>query len=974
MKNFYFVLLIGLSISINSYAQTSNPVKARAHWQSSSMRVVTPLAAKSNLIPAVDKNEEMKDGRMSKINPIIGKGSTGDDILSKNKNKIEQKVPGRTPELVFDSVTSSSQPTDPSIGTGPNHVIAVFNTGYRIFDKSGVALTAALSPDNLFSSGSCCDLTVSYDNAADRWVLSILYSSDGHVEVAVSQGPDPINDNWAVYSFANINDYQKLSVWSDGYYMTANVNSGSAGTNDAVFVMDRTAMLAGEATAEIVAFPLPGIATAGFYSPQAFNVSNSNLPAAGNAPIVYLQDDAFAGITQDHLKIWTINVDFSTPANSTISQPLELNTTDFVSVFDGGSFSNLEQPNGGTLIDALQATVMNQAQFRKFDTHNSAVFTFTVDTDGSADKLAGIRWYELRQDGDGQPWSIFQEGTYTSPDGKHAWNGSMMMDDAGNIALGYTGMGGTTDTFVSSYYSGRFQNDDLNTLSISETLIAAGNANIPGTRYGDYGKMDIDPFNDRKFWFITEYMNTSRANVVGVFQIAPDKSDDIGIVNIDLPTSGVYTVNEDITVTIFNFGANAATNFNVSYQIDSGAILTETFTGTIASSSSADFTFSQTADLSGENQIYSIVATTLLAGDESTTNDSKTININSLFRNDVGVTAITSPSSGEGLGSEAITVSIENYGGEAKSSFDVSYTINGDSPIIETITSTLGPGATMSYTFTTVADLSTIGSYEIVARTLLNNDAVSANDNTSKTVDNLSCQSDTNTTPQTIPITLTEITSVINFAENVTIDDVNVTVNIDHTGVGDLTILLTAPDGTTTVELTSDNGDFDDNFTSTVFDDEAETSIVDGTAPYIGAFRPEGNLSDFDGLTTAGDWTLTVQDNSFGNGGQLLDWSLQFCENTAPLGIGENFDEVAELLILDRGDSQFDISLITTEITETLTLNVYNLLGQKLLDYKLRNIEGRYNYNLDMSYAPKGIYIISINNGSRSSTGKIIKR
>ena len=45
---------------------------------------------------------------------------------------------------------------------------------------------------------------------------------------------------------------------------------------------------------------------------------------------------------------------------------------------------------------------MNQAQFRKFPTHNSAVFNFVVDVDGTSSELAGVRWYELRQDGDGR--------------------------------------------------------------------------------------------------------------------------------------------------------------------------------------------------------------------------------------------------------------------------------------------------------------------------------------------------------------------------------------------------------------------------------------------------------------------------------------------------------------------------------------------------------------------------------------------
>ena len=54
--------------------------------------------------------------------------------------------------------------------------------------------------------------------------------------------------------------------------------------------------------AQFVGFPLPGIATSGFYSPQFFSVTNGNLPPAGNATVVYMQDDAWSGVSVDHLK------------------------------------------------------------------------------------------------------------------------------------------------------------------------------------------------------------------------------------------------------------------------------------------------------------------------------------------------------------------------------------------------------------------------------------------------------------------------------------------------------------------------------------------------------------------------------------------------------------------------------------------------------------------------------------------------
>src|SRR5690606_14819082 len=156
---------------------------------------------------------------------------------------------------------------------------------------------------------------------------------------------------------------------------------------------------------------------------------------------------------------------------------------------------------------------------------------------------------------------------------------------------------------------------------LAEELIAAGNANIPGTRYGDYSKIDLDPSNDKEFWFINEYMNSGRKDVVGVFQIAPNFTNDVGVVSIDSPETGTLSNSETVTITIFNYGQNSASNFPVTFQVDGGAVVSETFTGTIASAATAQYTFTATANMGTVGQTYSITAATNLSGDEDTSND-----------------------------------------------------------------------------------------------------------------------------------------------------------------------------------------------------------------------------------------------------------------------------------------------------------------------------------------------------------------
>jgi len=218
------------------------------------------------------------------------------------------------------------------------------------------------------------------------------------------------------------------------------------------------------------------------------------------------------------LKIWNIDVDWAVPVNSSISTPQIINTTPFDGLFDNGSFSNLPQPSGSD-IDALQATIMYMAQYRRFPTYNTVVFNFVVDLDGN-DDYAGIRWYELRQTNDGDPWTIYQEGTYAQPDGHSAFCGNMCMDALGNIALAYTCI--SPSMYPSLRYTGRYAADPFGTMTVSEEVIANGTQIDPSSRYGDYAQMTIDPTDDSTFWSIGEYFTGgTRKNHVGVFKFIP---------------------------------------------------------------------------------------------------------------------------------------------------------------------------------------------------------------------------------------------------------------------------------------------------------------------------------------------------------------------------------------------------------------------------------------------------------------------
>ncbi len=154
--------------------------------------------------------------------------------------------------------------------------------------------------------------------------------------------------------------------------------------------------------------------------------------------------------------------------------------------------------------------------------------------------------------------------------------------------------------------------------------------------------------------------------------------------------------------------------------------------------------------------------------------------------------------------------------------------------------------------------------------------------------------------PRPLP-DLIAITSTVSVADPEVVRDVEVELSITHTWVEDLDIFLIGPNGTR-VMLSTDNGGSGDNYTGTIFDDEAPTSITTAIAPFTGRFRPEQPLSALDGIPASGTWTLEITDDTPQDVGILQQWSLTLttgpdiecdpCAVVAPVSEVENVRSV----------------------------------------------------------------------------------
>ncbi|WP_252115673.1 GEVED domain-containing protein [Gramella jeungdoensis] len=983
MKKLLFLFTFSIVFHLTCFGQKQE--KAGPVYIDSAKAVLSGSLSKSKLVPP-STEFKIYNPRNRGINQVVpGKGlpKTEDPALQNKMGEIK----ARTPIITFDAAISQSTPTDPTGVAGPDHYVNAWNSAFSIWDKSG---NQVVPPASLASIGGefegeiLGDPIVVYDEAANRYIISQFSDTPESFLIAVSQGPDPVNDGWYTYRFttnAVLPDYPKMSVWGDGYYITTNKNSRTADESPVVYVVERDKMLQGE-TAQIVSFPLPGIETNGFYSPAGFQTIGPDLPPPGNSPIIFLQDDSWAGVNEDHLKIWLINVDWNNPGSSVISESQELSAADgvspFIATFDGGSFSNLAQPFDAPDLDALQATMMYMTQYRRFAGYNSVVMNFVVDVDPTAAEHAGIRWYELRQQSDGGLWSVYQEGTY-APDKRDRFSGSIGIDARGNIGLAYTVLDDSPADPVapSLRYTGRFVNDQLGLMTLEEQSIVEGESPDPNSRYGDYAHLSIDPSDGVTFWHNGEvFRGNQRVNKVGVFRIAADEPNDIGVTSLLTPQDATLTSSEVISVRIRNFGTNAQSDFEVSYSINGGPEVTETFEGSIAASSFAEFTFEQTADLSEIGEIYTITVSTNLENDSNPENDTIEEQVKNLPPRDVGVTSIDAPSTGQSLGgTEEVTVTLENFGGEPQQGFPVTYQIGNNAPVREVFNQSLPVGEEAVFTFNQTASLEPFGRYRITARTRLEDDFDPSNDSETKSVANLNCIPEGSDCSFGDGISYFELGDILN--ERIPcgdgyIDFIGESTDLDRSQ-GDFTLRVQSYFAEDDAEQFSMWIDLDDNG---VFDDEERlitSEVINRKNTWLSfdfSLPADAPLGQHLLRIRAGDTRYDGDLNdpcSVMQYGTTHDYSVNVTDST--IDIEDFILNEAELAVVTVGSGQYRV-IMETSFDEPLRITVHNVLGQKMLENQLFNEGEGYVYELDMSYAARGVYLVRV--GTRK-VGKVVR-
>jgi hypothetical protein len=767
----------------------------------------------------------------------------------------------------FPGVACNCAPPDTNGEVGATQYLQIVNQGFQVFNKTtGASQLGPLDIQTVWSGfGGLCetsgfgDPVALYDQMANRWLISQFAGSSVPTDecVAISQTSDATGA-WFRYAFhlgSNFFDYPKFGAWPDGYYMSMNVfnTSGTAFLGPQPFVFDRASMLTGAAAT----FITPGLQSTALGSLIPGDLDGPLAPPAG-APNPWMSTEL------PTWKLYRFHVDWGTPANSTFTLGGNLTPAGY-STF-GGSVPQL----GGEGLDSLADRPMFRLAYRRFaDNHEALTANLTVASGG----VAGVRWFEINHATSGTP-AFTQQGTY-QPDSTYRWMGSVAMDGAGNLAVGFSASSASIHPEIR--YAGRLAGDPAGTLGQGEATLFAGSGSQVSTsgRWGDYSDLTVDPVDDCTFWYTTEYYQTTSSfnwrTRIGNFKFDACGTADFTLgaspasQSVCAGTNAVYTVNvgsvsgfsNNVTLAAAGNPGGTTTSFVPNPVTPPGA---STFTvGNTAGASAGTSTITIAGSASGSGGHSVDVDLTIVVG-----NPSAPVLVSPM--NGTNTTTST-PTFQWNAAAGADSYLLEVDDSPDFSSPVYSNTVSGTS---DTPPSPLPAGVPLYWRVT--ADNACGGTVSQVFHFAVGGQVQLCNN------PNLAI-------PDNVPAGVTDTMTI---PSGPTIPDLNITLNVTHTFVGDLRFTLSHNGGAavdffdrpgytgTGFGCGGDNVDVmaDDQGPDTPIENQCSNlPAISGDA--VGGDPPNSSLlAAFNGQSLAGTWVINASDNAGADTGTLNQWCL----------------------------------------------------------------------------------------------------
>ncbi|MEZ5460774.1 hypothetical protein [Dokdonella sp.] len=449
-------------------------------------------------------------------------------------------------DISYDALTQATAcggclPPDTNGDVSDVHYLQTVNSHWAVYNKTTGAVVQGSTPGNSFyvGFGGKCETTNSgdptalWDAQAKRWVISQFVTSAPFAQcVAVSTTSDPLGSYYRYeFQWPIFGDYPKMGVWTEestaqnAYTLITHDFGGSPQTfqGASLIALERNKMLVGDPSAAVVRFS--GIDA---YGVQPIHLSGLK-PAAGGACPTFVHFE----FSTAQYRFWDMCLDWETPANTVFTNPPTFIDSDVFVPYGGA----IPQLGTAQQLDAFGSNTMYRATARAFDAtapnRMSLVINHVIQGGGGQ---AGVRWMHFNlkpgaefpittvdrifghgYEGPELPNSVpptqmtktvIDQGNFT-PDGDSRWMGGIAVDGSGNIGLGYSKSSASLNPKI--MITGRTPSDPPGTMrdEVSCTPGTTGSQTSTSGRWGDYSSMSVDPVDQCRFYFTTEYLATT---------------------------------------------------------------------------------------------------------------------------------------------------------------------------------------------------------------------------------------------------------------------------------------------------------------------------------------------------------------------------------------------------------------------------------------------------------------------------------
>ena len=220
-----------------------------------------------------------------------------------------------------------------------------------------------------------------------------------------------------------------------------------------------------------------------------------------------------------------------------------------------------------------------------------------------------------------------------------------------------------------------------------------------------------------------------------------------------------------------------------------------------------------------------------------------------------------------------------------------------------------------------------------------------------------------------------QILGSVNVPDNVTISDMNVSLNITHTKINDLYIGVLKPGATTVGEIRILYQQGCSTLISsnmvTTFDDAGVTLNCGGIAG-SNTYRPLNSLDIFNGQSSLGSWRIVIADVATANNGTLNSFNFNICSTTVTETLLNEEFEINEFVIYPNPSKGLFNIQFNSNSNNDINLNVYDMRGRNVHQDIFSN-NGLINETINLENLQSGVYLVEVQDGLKKVTKKIVK-